>query len=185
MGKIYTKGGDKGKTSLIGGTRVSKNNIRLDSYGTIDELNSQIGMIRSFPLREDLKEMIIFIQNKLFNCGGYLATDIERVNISNATTIINEDIQKIEEFIDKIDIELPPLTTFILPGGDPQVSACHISRTVCRRCERLIVSLSESLEIDNNIIVFINRLSDFLFMLARIVSQLNKTEEITWNTSCK
>ncbi len=177
---IYTKTGDKGKTSLIGGTRVSKGDDRLDAYGTVDECNSIIGMIRSFPLDADDKAFLIFVQGKLFVAGGYLATDQSVSKLKKNTTITDADIAAIEKEIDKLDAALPPLQTFVLPGGDPQVSACHMARTVCRRAERLIVRLMETTELDPRVLLFFNRLSDYLFVLSRKVSIKNDCEEIPW-----
>lgn len=177
---IYTKTGDKGKTSLIGGTRVSKGDDRLNAYGTVDELNSHIGMIRSYPMEEDDKSFLVMIQGKLFVAGGNLATDLSSSSLKKNTTIRSSDIMSIENEIDKLDAQLPPLKSFILPGGDPQVSACHISRTVCRRAERLIVNLMNDQNVDPKVVLFFNRLSDYLFVLSRKLSLKNNCEEIPW-----
>lgn len=182
MGKsnIYTKTGDKGLTSLIGGTRVSKSDVRLEAYGTIDEANSHIGMIRSYKMTEEDKSFLVYIQGKLFVAGAYLATDLNVANLRKSSTLTSEDVLKIEKEIDRLDTSLPSLQSFILPGGDPQVSACHIARTVVRRSERLIINLQDKNMIDSNLVQFVNRLSDYLFVLSRKLSTNNNCEEIPW-----
>lgn len=181
--KIYTKSGDRGKTGLIGGTRVSKGDLRLDAYGTIDELNAHLGMIRAYALTEEDNAFIIFLQRKMFSTGGYLATDQTKTELKSETIITAQDIQAIEVKIDAYESELPALTQFILPGGDAQVCATHIARTVCRRAERNIIRLSNTQDVDQKIIQFINRLSDFLFVLARYLSKKNVCEEIPWKAT--
>ena len=178
--EIYTKTGDLGKTSLIGGTRVSKGDSRLEAYGTIDELNCHLGMIRSYPMDERDQEFIIFIQKKFFSAAGNLATDQSVFPLKEATTISKDDIDIIEKEIDRIDGLLPPLNHFIIPGGNPQISACHIARTVTRRCERAIVRLSGITDIDEQIIIFFNRVSDYLFVLGRKLSQDYNFTELSW-----
>jgi cob(I)alamin adenosyltransferase len=180
---IYTKTGDKGLTSLIGGTRVSKGDIRLEAYGTIDELNAFMGMIRSYPIAKSDEDCIVFIQKKFFSAAGHLATDTNVTQIKAATTISQDDIEKIELEIDRLDAMLPPLRNFILPGGDPQISACHIARTVTRRCERAIIRLSETVPIDESILIFFNRVSDYLFVLGRKIANDKNYNEIAWITS--
>lgn len=177
---VYTRTGDKGKTSLIGGTRVSKGDLRLEAYGTIDELNCYLGLIRSYPIDQSDKNSIIEIQKKFFSAAGNLATDTSVMPVKASTTITLSDIQQIEAEIDRIDGLLPPLNNFIIPGGNPQISACHIARTVTRRCERTIVRLSEIAEVDNNVVVYFNRVSDYLFVLARKLSHDNNFEELSW-----
>lgn len=181
--KIYTKTGDRGKTGLIGGTRVSKGDLRLESYGTIDELNAHLGMIRAYPLTEGEKAFMVFLQCKMFSVGGYLATDQSKVELKSETVITLKDIEAIEEQIDAYDSELPPLTKFILPGGDPQVCATHIARTVCRRAERNIIRLAETQNVDEKVIRFVNRLSDYLFVLSRHLSKKSGCEEIPWKAT--
>lgn len=178
--EIYTKTGDAGKTSLIGGTRVSKSDVRLEAYGTIDELNCHLGMIRSYSMTPEDKDFIIFLQKKCFSAAGNLATDKDVFPIKEATTITDEDVEAIEEEIDRLDDMLPPLGHFIIPGGDPQISACHIARTVSRRCERAIVRLSDITEIDEQITIFFNRISDYLFVLGRKISQDHNFDELSW-----
>lgn len=178
--KIYTKTGDKGMTSLIGGTRVPKNSIRLDSYGTIDELNSYLGMIRSYPVDPLIAEELTEIQSRLFDVGGHLATDPQASQVKSKLGIKERDIQKLEEAIDRMDAQVPPLKYFVLPGGDPLVSFCHIARTVCRRAERRILDLASEAEVDELVIKYVNRLSDYLFMLSRKVAYDQQVEEKKW-----
>jgi len=175
--KIYTKTGDKGETSLFGGTRVSKDHIRIEAYGTIDELNACIGLIRDYLDAEDLL-LITEIQNRLFNIGSILAT--EKQSNFPIPSIKVEHIEVLEKWMDKTDETLPKLSNFVLPGGHPSVAHTHLARTVCRRSERRVISLSESTEIPDNLIKYLNRLSDFLFILARKLTFSNEAEEILW-----
>lgn len=184
--KIYTKTGDTGTTSLFGGTRVPKHNLRIDSYGTIDELNSWLGLIRDQDINENIKTFLIKIQHDLFTLGAILATPPENAILKNGKerlniTKINEsDLTQLEEAIDNMDGSLPQMTHFILPGGHQAVSYCHITRTVCRRAERLASELNAQEAIDLNVIKYLNRLSDYLFVLARKLSFDLKAEEIKW-----
>ncbi len=184
--KIYTKTGDNGTTALFGGTRVKKYHLRIESYGTIDELNSWLGLLRDQEITDPLKETLKSIQSKLFTVGAILATDPkksilksgkERLNIAK---IGDEDIEFLENEMDRMDEYLEPMTHFILPGGHTTVSYCHISRTVCRRAERLITHLYEKEPFEATVLTYINRLSDYLFVLARKLSQDLKAEEIKW-----
>lgn len=175
--KIYTKTGDKGETSLFGGTRVSKDHIRIEAYGTVDELNACIGLIRDYLDADDL-DLITEIQNRLFNIGSILATEKETSFPIPELKI--EHIELLEQWMDKTDEGLPKLTNFILPGGHPSVAHCHLARTVCRRSERRVISLSESAEIPDNLVKYLNRLSDFLFILARKLTISNQVEELLW-----
>lgn len=178
--KIYTKTGDKGMTSLIGGKRVAKNSIRLESYGTVDELNSYLGMIRSFPIDPLIMEELIAIQSRLFDIGGNLATDPENKDIQVKLGIEEQDVQMLEKAIDRMDAEVPPMKFFILPGGNEVVSFCHIARTVCRRAERRIMDLMETVAIDEMLLCYINRLSDYLFILSRKLAAESAVEEMKW-----
>lgn len=178
--KIYTKTGDKGMTSLIGGTRVPKNNVRLEAYGTIDELNSFLGMIRAYPIDARAAADIVRIQDILFFVGGNLATDTSVKDLNIRLGVSEEDLLCLEKAIDRMDEELPPLTSFVLPGGDQAVSFCHIARTVCRRAERRIMDMSAAYEVDELVIRYINRLSDYLFVLSRKVAHDAGVEEIKW-----
>ncbi|MDR0982421.1 MAG: cob(I)yrinic acid a,c-diamide adenosyltransferase [Culturomica sp.] len=176
--KIYTKSGDDGSTSLIGGTRVAKNSCCLEAYGGVDELNSYLGLLRGFAKETERIEELIRIQNVLFYLGGHLATDHSQVERS--MTVEDEDITFLEGAIDKIDSVLPPLKSFILPGGGEAASFCHIARTVCRRVERRILDVREKCELDSNILRYINRLSDYLFVLARYFSMKSGAKELLW-----
>ena len=179
--KIYTRTGDDGTTGLIGGSRVKKHNIRLESYGTIDELNSYVGLIRSMLNDRKTDQVIELIQNKLFVIGANLATE-ESIGIIKRQLPCNKsDIEMLEQEMDKMNNELPELRNFILPGGSQVSSFCHVARTVCRRAERRIVELSENAEVDANLIKFVNRLSDYLFVLSRKVNLDQKVPEILWS----
>ena len=184
--KIYTKTGDKGTTALFGGTRVSKNNIRIDSYGTIDELNAWLGLLRDQEVDDHSKNIVSIIQDKLFTLGAILATDPEKAILKSGKERLNipkintSDIELLEKEIDEMNNSLPPMTHFILPGGHTTVSYCHIARTVCRRAERMATQLFEKEPFDENVLSYINRLSDYLFVLARKLSKDLKADEIKW-----
>lgn len=178
--KIYTKTGDKGMTSLIGGTRVPKNSVRLEAYGGVDELNTYLGMIRSFDIHPKAIEELIHIQHILFDVGGNLATDTSVADLKRKLGVKEEDIEFLEQAMDRMDAELPPLKNFVLPGGNQAVSFCHIARTVCRRTERRILDMSNECEVDDLVVKYINRLSDFLFVLSRKVAFDLGVEEIKW-----
>lgn len=182
---IYTKFGDKGKTSLLSGTVVPKHHIRIETYGTIDELNTYIGMLRSQDaIYGDTKNTLIDIQDSLFVMGSYLAMDQDPDQAS--LPAFNEDIiGLLEREIDKMDKDLPPLRNFIHPGGNFIVSACHISRTVCRRAERRLVQMGDETSVNEQFIVFINRLSDYLFVLSRKLAKDTQAEEIPWKPNQK
>lgn len=177
---VYTKTGDKGQTSLIGGTRVPKQHIRLESYGTIDELNAFIGMIWSYPIGEDVKKVIYDIQNQLFVVGAWLATDDSASDMKQQ--LIGDDTltSRLETEMDRMESALPPMNYFVLPGGHPAVSAAHIARTVCRRAERCVMRLGETYEVEPWILMFLNRLSDYLFVLSRHLTKYFQVEEIPW-----
>ena len=177
--KIYTKKGDDGFTSLIGGTRVSKAAIRIEAYGTVDELNSYIGWVRDLTSREDQKNVLIEIQDRLFTIGSHLASDSEKSKM-NLPELKEKDISFLENKIDEMNNDLPEMKSFILPGGHPAVSCCHVARCICRRAERAVVLLSENETVNKQIIVYLNRLSDFLFVLARILSKDFSAKEIPW-----
>jgi len=179
--KIYTRTGDDGTTGLIGGSRVKKHNIRLEAYGTIDELNSYIGLIRSMQSDEHADKVLEIIQNKLFVIGANLATDDSIDLIKKQLPCKKADIELLETEMDKMNISLPELRNFILPGGCQASSFCHVARTVCRRAERHIVELSENKEVESNLIKFVNRLSDYLFVLSRKINLDQNTPEILWS----
>ena len=175
--KIYTKTGDKGETSLLSGNRVPKNHIRIETYGVVDELNSYIGYLRGFKIEQEICDFLIFIQKKLFIIGSELSLDENKHNI-NIAQIIVSDIELLEKEIDKYDKVLPKLKNFIIPGGNKKVGLTHICRTISRKAERLIVTLSQQAEININILKFINRLSDYFFTLSRIIAMNDKFEQI-------
>ena len=184
--KIYTKTGDKGTTALYGGTRVSKNHIRINSYGTIDELNAWLGLIRDQEIDSYSKNLLTLIQNKLFTIGAILATDPEKAVLKNGKERLDiqkinaSDIELLENEMDYMNDSLPPMTNFILPGGHTIVSYCHIARTVCRRSERMTTQLFEKEPFDERILSYLNRLSDFLFVLARKLSKDLKADDFKW-----
>jgi cob(I)alamin adenosyltransferase len=184
--KIYTKTGDSGTTALFGGTRVAKDHIRIESYGTVDELNSHIGLIRDQEMDAHYKNILIEIQDRLFTVGAILATPPEKEVKKNGELrlqnlgIVATDIELLEHEIDTMEAALPPMTHFVLPGGHTTVSYCHIARTVCRRAERLAVHLDHNEPIDKGAITYLNRLSDYLFVLARKLSKDLDAEEVKW-----
>ncbi len=178
--KIYTKTGDDGSTGLVGGTRVKKYHIRLEAYGTIDELNSYLGLVHSFDMEQEVKDLIQFIQHKLFTIGSKLASDERGEKVTSHLSIEKEDIQRLEKSIDRFEENLPELSNFILPVGNQLVGFCHVSRTVCRRAERKIVELSEQEPVSVNIKLFVNRLSDLLFIMARKFAFDNNLKETPW-----
>ena len=177
--KIYTKTGDKGNTSLIGGKRVPKYHNRIEAYGTIDELNSYMGLIRDLVEEKETKLLISEIQSKLMHASSVLATETEE-NQKKYAKIIEEDINTLEKEIDRMNEELPPLTKFILPGGHQTVSHCHIARTICRRAERSMVQVADNDYVDELVIKYVNRLSDYLFTLARYMSNKLGADEVEW-----
>lgn len=184
--KIYTKTGDKGKTSLFGGTRVPKYHLRIEAYGTVDELNSYIGLIRDQKIDLHTKEILLKIQNELFTLGSMLATPPEKEILKsgkerlNINKVSDESVTLLENEIDQMNESLPPMTHFILPGGHTTVSFCHIARCICRRAERIATQLSDESSINPQILVYLNRLSDYLFVLARKLTIDNQAQEIPW-----
>ncbi|HPM13689.1 MAG TPA: cob(I)yrinic acid a,c-diamide adenosyltransferase [Bacteroidales bacterium] len=178
--KIYTKTGDKGTSSLLGGTRVAKYHDRLECYGTIDELNSHIGVVRDLCTNDAVCGILARIQHTLFTVGSYLANEKPHERVTPVLT--KADIELLENTIDIYTAELPELKNFILPAGHILSSQTHVCRTVCRRAERLIVKLSESVAVEQDVVIYVNRLSDFLFVLARkFLKDVNK-QEITWSS---
>jgi cob(I)alamin adenosyltransferase len=184
--KIYTRTGDKGTTALFGGTRVPKYHIRIESYGTVDELNSHLGLIRDKQIDAHYKQLLITIQEKLFTVGAILATDPEKATLKSGKSRLNipkigeDDISLLETEMDAMNDALPPMTHFVLPGGHATVSYCHIARCVCRRAERLATLLNAEEPIDEAVLRYLNRLSDYLFVLARKLSNDLQAEEIKW-----
>lgn len=184
--KVYTKTGDKGTTALFGGDRVPKHHIRIESYGTVDELNSHIGLIRDQDINPFYKITLERVQDRLFTLGAILATPPEKEILKNGKQRLNipkiseADIELLENEIDSMEAALPPMTHFILPGGHTTVSYCHIARCVCRRAERLSVHLDEIEPVDPLVLAYLNRLSDYLFVLARKLSHDLKADEVKW-----
>jgi len=181
--RLYTRSGDQGTTSLVGGTRAPKDSIRLEAYGTVDELNSWLGLlVASEAVKPQRRATLLDIQNRLFDIGAALATEPE--SAWQPTPIGAEAVITIEKAIDDIDSALPPLRCFILPGGHPDASRANIARTVARRAERRIISLTHEAEIDSDILSYINRISDFLFALAREININTGHDEISWQKNC-
>lgn len=181
--KLYTRTGDKGTTSLVGGERIKKNSIRIEAYGTVDEFSSHLGVLLSCDnISEKVHNQLIIIQHKLFNIGGYLATnssqDSEPVP---AWGLSEEDCKLIESWIDELDSNTPKANAFVLPGGSMAASYAHVARTVCRRTERRILDLAETAPVDHNVITYFNRLSDYLFILARHLNNKAGVADILWN----
>ena len=193
--KIYTKTGDHGETSLVGGQRVSKCCLRLESYGTIDELNSFIGMLMTYCTDAEDSRFLLDVQGKLFIVGGYLATDTTTHEVRTGNVVTPEMVATVEEEIDRLQTMVPPLKLFILPGGCQGAAMAHVCRTVCRRAERAILRLEQEIVgngsttdgngstiagIDSNVIAYVNRLSDYFFVLARKLNVDNDTEDVVW-----
>ncbi len=177
--KIYTKTGDKGFTSLIGGTRVAKYHVRIESYGTVDELNSYIGLIGDQDIMDSDKQILKQVQDRLFTIGSSLASDPEKSRMV-IPDLHMADIEVLENEMDRINEQLPELKHFILPGGSNAISYCHIARCVCRRAERITVQLAEESMVDEKVNIYLNRLSDYLFTLARKIANENKIPENEW-----
>lgn len=184
--KIYTKTGDLGKTSLIGGTKVAKSHIRIESYGTVDELNSYIGMLIDYLADEHTRLQLREIQDRLFTVGSSLATDPDKEPLMKIPDLKEEDIQLLESEMDRMNEVLPVMKSFILPGGHLAVSTAHIARCVCRRAERLCVNMKEhDVFVDPLVIKYLNRLSDYLFVLSRYIGHLLHVAEIAWKPRLK
>jgi cob(I)alamin adenosyltransferase len=177
--KIYTKGGDKGETSLLGGTRVAKSHERVEAYGNLDELNSFLGLIRDQAIRPHYRDILIRVQERLFTAEALVARDPEK-ETRPLPSLNDDDVLLLEQEIDAMNEELPPLSNFILPGGHPTVSYCHVARTVCRRAERSLIRLDQVSPVEAIIIRYINRLSDYLFVLARMTGQDAGATESAW-----
>lgn len=178
--KVYTKTGDKGTTALLGGARVPKHHIRIEAYGTVDELNSYVGLIRDQAIPQHIIDTLLEIQDRLFTLGAILATQPEKENVK-IPQLSEADITFLEQKIDEMDATLPPMKNFVLPGGHTTVSFIHVARCVCRRAERLAVHLSELEEVDPIVLMYLNRLSDYLFVLSRQVAQTLYAKEIAWH----
>lgn len=177
--KIYTKTGDSGTTSLLGGARVSKAHIRIEAYGTIDELNSYIGLVRDQEVNDPRKDFLKEIQDRLFTIGADLATEPGKDKVVKPD-LYDSDIEKLEVEMDKMDEQLPELKSFVLPGGHPSVSYTHLARVVCRRAERICIALNAEEPVSELILKYLNRLSDYLFVLSRLMTQELNAEEVKW-----
>lgn len=184
---IYTRTGDAGLTSLVGGVRVPKTHVRLEAYGTVDELNSCLGMLIASMEESEDRNLLRYVQHKLFSIGSYLATDQTQTDLRMESRITDEAVGLLEKAIDRLDDSLPPLKAFVLPGGSKEASVGHVCRTVCRRAERRILALEEAEGgvIDEKVKQFVNRLSDYLFVLSRKLNELTQHDEIYWDKSCK
>ncbi|MCB0661211.1 MAG: cob(I)yrinic acid a,c-diamide adenosyltransferase [Saprospiraceae bacterium] len=176
--KIYTKTGDKGETSLFGGKRLPKYHLRIESYGTVDELNSYIGLVRDNLQDKVIRSTLKDVQDRLFTIGSNLASDPDKQ--MKVPDLKQSDIEMLEKEMDRMEKELPVLKNFILPGGHPAVSECHIARCVCRRAERNVVALAVDEKVEPIIITYLNRLSDYLFMLSRKIALDLGVQEVTW-----
>jgi cob(I)alamin adenosyltransferase len=177
--KIYTKTGDQGLTSLIGGTRVKKSHLRIESYGTVDELNSYLGLVGDQPVNGLRRAFIQEIQDRLFTIGASLASDPDKSK-KKLPDLLESDIEALEKAMDAMDAHIPPLQVFVLPGGHQSVSFCHIARCVCRRAERLVIALQEESFVEDLVIKYLNRLSDYLFVLSRMMTHELGSPEIPW-----
>ncbi|MEO7990231.1 MAG: cob(I)yrinic acid a,c-diamide adenosyltransferase [Chryseolinea sp.] len=177
--KIYTKTGDSGTTSLFGGKRISKADLRIDTYGTVDELNSYIGLVRDQEVNAKRKNILVEIQDRLFTIGSILATEPGNTKVK-IPSLLEDDVLLLEKEMDLMEAELSPMKFFVLPGGHQSISFCHVARTVCRRAERLTISLNTQETIDAIVIKYLNRLSDYLFMLSRKMTQELGAEETPW-----
>jgi len=177
--KIYTKRGDAGQTSLIGGARVPKHHIRIEAYGTVDELNACMGLLSEQPACATQRDFLRRIQDRLFVIGSNLANDPEKSQMKLAG-LAPDDIAALEHSIDEMEQELPPLRNFVLPGGHPANAVAHLARCVCRRAERVCVHLSETAPVEPQLVAYLNRLSDWLFVFARYISHQQGAEEIVW-----
>jgi cob(I)alamin adenosyltransferase len=180
--KIYTKTGDEGATGLFGGGRVGKDHPRVEAYGDVDELNATLGMARAVELMPRIDEVLVPLQRDLFSIGALLATpDLAKMHEQLAKARIDDErIVELERAIDACDRELEPLRSFILPGGTPKSAALHVARTVCRRAERRVIALQREIEIPQLVVIYLNRLSDLLFMLARLANRRAGAGEVTW-----
>lgn len=179
--KIYTKTGDSGTTSLLGGARVSKAHIRIEAYGTVDELNSHIGLLRDQEVNSMRRDLLKEIQDRLFTLGAELATEPGKDKVVKPD-LFEKDIILLEESMDHMDKQLPALTNFVLPGGHQAVSFAHIARCVCRRAERIVINLNDHEPVDGLVVKYLNRLSDFLFILGRAMAHELKAEEVKWES---
>jgi len=177
--KIYTRTGDKGQTSLLGGKRVSKSDQRIEAYGGVDELNAHIGLIRDQYDDEGISQLLLEVQNQLFTIGSHLALQPGK-SLETVPKLRQENIDILENEMDRMNEALPEMRNFVLPGGNVRISTCHIARCVCRRAERYVVALSENESVDSIVVKYLNRLSDYLFVLSRKISRDLEIDEIPW-----
>lgn len=177
--KIYTKKGDEGQTSILGGIKLPKHHIRIEAYGTVDELNANVGLLRDQDISDSTKNDLISIQEILFTIGSHLATDKAKTSFS-LPSIEEKHIEFLEKKIDEMEEGLPAMTNFLLPGGHSAVSQCHVTRCVCRRAERWISAFNENTAVDAVILKYMNRLSDYFFVLSRQIAQNHKVTEVPW-----
>ena len=184
--KVYTRRGDKGMTDLVGGVRISKSHPRLEAYGTIDELSSHLGLLVALmnPDDED-RQLVIRVQNNLFNVGTHLATDQSQTPLYDSAKLPEGETELLEQAIDRINLLFPEFTGFVLPGGTQAAAQCHVCRTVCRRAERCIDSLMQVATVGPEIAQYVNRLSDYLFVLAKKINFNAGQSEIIWQNACK
>lgn len=185
LNKVYTKTGDDGTTSLVGGHRVKKTNSRIEAYGTVDELSSQLGLLVSFMKDGEDKNLVVRTQRNLFTVCSYLATDKTKTPLAPSYTLAPSETTRLEEAIDAINASIPQLKSFILPGGSHEAAIAHVCRTVCRRAERRIFFLAESTKLDPEVLQYMNRLSDYLYVLARKLNFVDGVREKIWDNSCK
>ena len=184
--KVYTRRGDKGMTDLVGGVRISKTDVRLEAYGTIDELSSHLGLlVAMIPAADEERPLLLRIQSNLFNIGTHLATDQSQTPLYASARLAEGETALLERRIDEMNAMLPEPQGFILPGGTVAAAQCHVCRTVCRRAERCIDALAEKAKVGPDIIEYVNRLSDYLFVLAKIINFNAGQQEILWQNACK
>lgn len=177
--KVYTRTGDTGTTGVLGGTRLPKNHVRIEAYGTVDELNAHIGLLRDYDAASPYREALIAIQNDLFTLGSHLASDPEK-NKMTLPELKHERIEALEFAMDSLDAELPEMRNFVLPGGHSSISQCHVTRCVCRRAERATIALSQHSFVEEHLIRYLNRLSDYFFVLSRKLSHDLQITETPW-----
>ena len=183
--RVYTRTGDKGETSLVGGVRIKKSDIRLEAYGTVDELSAQLGMLVSMMEEGGERQMVVRVQNILFNVCTHLATDQSQTPLYPSARVPEEEVARLEERVDLLMKQLPERQGFILPGGCPAACQAHICRTVCRRAERRIAALAEVATVGTEVQQYVNRLSDYLFVLAKIINYNVGVSEVVWENACK
>lgn len=185
MSHVYTRTGDTGMTSLVGGQRVPKTHVRLEAYGTVDELNSQLGLLLTYLTEDEDRQIILSVQDLLFSIGSMLATDTTQRNVRPGRYVTQEDVEDMEHAIDAAENGLPGWRGFILPGGSRGAAVAHVCRTVCRRAERRIYALAAEAEVDPLLMAYINRLSDYLFVLARKINKSVNIEDVIWQKRAK